>query len=129
MAASTVSEKYDASADAAWALLGDFPGIAGVFPEVTDVSCADDVRTFSLMGMRLSEKLLSRDDDARTLTYSIIDGVPGVEHHEATIQVTPAGEGCEVTWAVTSVPEAAQPIFADSYQRALQTLHGSLDAT
>jgi hypothetical protein len=126
MAASTVTEQYPATPDAAWALVGDFAGIGKVFADVSDVVVVDDVRTFSLMGMRLSERMVARDEAARSLTYSIIDGVPGIESHSATIQVAGEGDGCEITWTVEADPEAAQPIFADAYRGALQSLHGSL---
>ena len=49
-----------------------------------------DNRILDTMGMTITEKLLSRDDAARAITYAIVDGVP-VESHEATITVTGAG--------------------------------------
>ena len=126
VAASTVTERYTATPEAAWRLVGDFAGIGNVFKGVDDVVVVDDVRTFSLMGMRLSERLVARDEAARSITYSIIDGVD-VASHEATIRVEPHDGGCEITWSVTSVPEEAQPLFADAYRGALDALHGTLD--
>jgi Polyketide cyclase / dehydrase and lipid transport len=87
----------------------------------------DDLRTFNLMGMRITERLVSRDEASRTLTYSIIDGVP-VDAHEATIRVDGHESGCEVVWSVTAEPEAAQPLFVDAYRQALVALHTMLDA-
>jgi Polyketide cyclase / dehydrase and lipid transport len=124
--ASTVTDKYTAAPETAWQLVGNFGGIGEVFDGVDDVVVVDDVRTFNLMGMRLSERLISRDEAARTITYSIIDGVP-IEAHEATIRVMPHETGCEIEWSVTSDPEAAQPLFADAYRGALVALHEKLD--
>jgi hypothetical protein len=126
MVATLVHEQYTASPSAAWDLVGDFEGIAKVFPAVTDVAIDGDVRTFSMSGMRISERLVRRDDATRTLTYSIIDGVP-IEEHEATMVVEPNDGGCTITWSVTTTPEEAQPLFVDTYSRALASLHGALD--
>jgi hypothetical protein len=124
--ASTISERYTATPDEAWRLVGDFAGIGNVFSGVDDVVAVDDVRTFNLMGMRITERLVSRDEATRTLTYSIIDGVP-VDAHEASIRVEPRESGCEIVWSVTADPEAAQPLFVDAYRGALIELHQRLD--
>jgi hypothetical protein len=126
--ASTVTDRYTARPEAAWQLVGDFAAIGEVFEGVDDVVVVDDLRTFNLMGMRITERLVAHDDATRTLTYSIIDGVQ-IEAHEATIRVDPHETGCEIVWSVTSDPEAAQPLFADAYRSALVSLHAKLDAT
>jgi Polyketide cyclase / dehydrase and lipid transport len=126
MTASTVTDKYTAAPESAWQLVGDFAGIGQVFDGVDDVVTVDDLRTFNLMGMRITERLVARDDATRTLTYSIIDGVP-IESHQATIRVDPHESGCEIVWSVTSDPEAAQPLFVDAYRGALVALHSKLD--
>jgi len=128
MAASTVTERYDATPEAAWALVGDFPGIGDVFPGIEDVVVEDARRTFTLTGMRMTEQLVARDDATMSITYSIVDGLP-LEAHETTVTVAPAEAGCEVTFRVATVPEEAQPLFIDSYQRALEHLHTRLDAS
>src|ERR1019366_953243 len=118
-------EQFTASPSVAWDLIGDFEGIAKLFPAVTDVTIDGDVRTFSMSGMRISERLVRRDEPTRTLTYSIVDGVP-IEAHEATMVVEPSDGGCTITWSVTTTPEEAQPLFIDTYSRALESLHGVL---
>jgi len=124
--ASTISERYTAPPDTAWQLVGDFEGIGKLFDAVDDVVAIDDLRTFNLMGMRITERLVSRDEATRTITYSIIDGVP-IDAHEASIRVDPHESGCEIVWSVTSEPEAAQPLFVDAYRGALVALHQKLD--
>ena len=126
MGATSVQAQYTASPGAAWDLVGDFEHIDKLFPAVTDVAIDGDVRTFSMTGMRISERLVARDDASRTLTYSIVDGVP-LEAHEATMVVEPSDGGCTITWSVTTAPEDAQPLFIDSYSHALATLHQALD--
>ena len=46
-----------------------------------------------MSGMTIVERLVNRDEDARTLTYAIVDGPVPVDSHEATIAVVPAGDG------------------------------------
>jgi len=126
VADSTVKAHYTASPEDAWRLVGDFAGIAGVFTAIEDVTIQGDDRTFTMLGMRITERLVRRDEASRTLTYSIIDGVP-IESHEATIRVDAAEGGCDIVWSVTTVPEDAEPLFTDTYQRALDSLHGTFD--
>ena len=126
MAEETVAERYPATPDEAWAMVGDFGGIGSVFTGVEDVVVVDDTRAFSLMGMRITERLVSRDEAVRSITYAVIDGVPGVQSHEATIRVEPVAQGCEISWSVATDPEAAAPLFADTYRQALISLHGAL---
>lgn len=121
----TVTEQFDCTAPELWALLGDFEGIDGVFPAVTDVTTTPKERTFTLLGMRITEELRGRDDAARTLTYSIVSGID-VEQHSATIEVLDEGTGSVARWSVTAVPEAAEPLFSDTYQRALSDLRKRL---
>jgi carbon monoxide dehydrogenase subunit G len=127
MAATTVTEQYTATPDTVWALLGDFAGIGKVFDGVSDVVVVDEVRTFTLMGMRMSERLVARDEGSRTISYCLFDGVPGIAAHEATIEVRDHDAGCEIAWTVATDPEEAQPVFADAYRGALKQLHGALD--
>jgi hypothetical protein len=121
-----VTEQYEASPDVAWSLVGDFGGLDKVFDGLSDLVVEGDTRTFTLMGMRITEQLRARDDATRTITYSIVGGIV-VDAHQATIHVEPSGDGCAISWSVTAEPEAAQPLFVDAYQRALGTLHARLD--
>jgi len=127
MPGSTVSAQFEATPDEAWAVVGDFDGIGEMFDGIEDVVIDGSNRTFTMAGMRITERLVARDDDARSLTYAITDGVP-VESHEATITVSAHDAGCEISWTVSTVPEEAEPLFIDTYQRGLDHLHDRLDA-
>ena len=117
-----------ASPTAVWDLVGTFGGLDTWMAGVDSCVVEGDVRTVETMGMKIQEKLVSRDEDARTITYSIVgEGAP-VESHEATISVmeTPDG-GSHVTWAVGVVPVEANPMFVDIYQGALEHLKTHLE--
>lgn len=117
-----------ASPDDVWALIGTFGGLDTWMAGVDSCVVEGDIRTVGTMGMEIQEKLVSRDAEARTITYAIVgEGAP-VESHEATISVmdTPDG-GAHVTWAVGVVPAEATPMFRDIYQGALDHLKNHLE--
>jgi hypothetical protein len=72
--------------------------------------------------MEIRERLLRRDDDARSLAYTITDGPMPLEHHEAEITVHEAGDGSRVTWEVAIVPDELAEVFGSIYQSSLDAL-------
>lgn len=125
MGQETVATEVTASADRAWEAVGDFFGIGRWFPGIESVEADGDDRVLSMLGMVIRERLVARDDEARSLTYSIVDGVP-VERHRATVSVAPAGDGATITWAFEAEPDSMVPLLADSYTAALAALRESL---
>ena len=109
-----------------WALVGDFGGIAGWMPGMESCRLEGDNRILDTMGMTITEKLVSRDDTARAITYAIVDGVP-VESHEATITVTPAGAGSHVTWVVDAAPDEMADLMQTIYQQSLEALKAHVE--
>jgi carbon monoxide dehydrogenase subunit G len=110
-----------------WALIGEFGGLDTWMDGVDGCVVDGDIRTVDTMGMQIQEKLVGRDADARTITYSIVgEGAP-VASHEATISVLEADGGSEVTWDVTVEPAEATPMFRDIYQGALGGLKNHLE--
>lgn len=111
-----------------WALVGEFGGLDTWMSGVDSCTVDGDIRTIETMGMTLTEKLVGRDADARSITYSIVgEGAP-VAAHEATITVLDAGDGAsEVTWDVSVEPDEAAPMFRDIYQGALGQVKTTLE--
>ncbi len=118
----------DATPEEVWALVGTFGGLDTWMAGVDSCEVEGDVRTIETMGMTIQEKLVSRDAEARTITYSIIGGGAPVDSHEATITVMekPGGD-THVTWAVGVMPADATPMFRDIYQGALDHLKAHLE--
>jgi mxaD protein len=116
------------SADDVWAVVGDFGGLAGWMPGVERCTLDGDVRTIEMSGVKIGERLVRRDDDARVLVYGIASGPAPVDHHEATITVTSAGSGSHVTWAVDLEPEAMLALFEQIYQQSLDALKAHLES-
>lgn len=135
MARIEVNEEYAASADAVWERLADFgaldwmPGTASCKLEGEGVGA---VRTIEMGAVTIKERLESLDADARTLSYSIVEGPLPAENYLATIVVSEKGGGCRVDWDATfDLPEgvdegAIAPAIAGGYGGALKNLKKQL---
>ena len=121
MAEGVVDVTVGAPPDVVWAKLGDFGGIGEYFPGIESCRLEGDDRVIGLFGMEIRERLMTRDDAGRTLTYSVVAGVP-VESHSATITVEPEGDGSKVTWTYAVTPDEMAPVFGDSYKAALTSV-------
>jgi uncharacterized membrane protein len=113
-------------ADEVWAVVGDFGGIAGWMPGIDSCRVEGEDRVIETMGMTITEHLVGKDDAARAITYSIVEGAP-VERHEAVVAVTPAGSGCSVTWTVDAAPDEMAELMATIYQQALDALKSHVE--
>ena len=125
----TETARIDISAptDDVWALVGQFGGLETWMDGIEACVVDGDIRTVSTMGMQITERLVGRDEAARSITYSIVgEGAP-VQSHEATVRVLDADGGSEVTWEVTVEPAEAEGMFRDIYQGALDALKAKLE--
>ena len=91
---------------AAWALAGD-PGRVGEwFPPVEECVMEGDVRRVTMAGGPvLVERIVDHDDAARSYSYSVIEGVPGLMSHRATLRVEEAPAGSRVLWRQTATSD------------------------
>ena len=76
--------------------------------------------------MTITERLVSKDDTGRALTYTIVDGAP-VESHQATITVSSAGSGSHVAWVVEATPDEMADLMVTIYQQALDALKSHIE--
>ncbi len=127
MGTGTAEIDIDRSADDVWAVVGDFGGIAGWMTGIETCRLEGESRILETMGMTITERLVSKDDDGRVLTYSVIDGAP-VERHEAVITVTPTGGTSHVTWLVDAVPDEIADFMTSVYQQSLEALKAHVEA-
>jgi hypothetical protein len=89
------------SADAVWAKVGDFCGIANWHPAVAkcELSHGKKIRTLSLKGGgTIVERLLKWDKKGTNYTYTIVSSPLPVTHYVSTISVVPDGSGSDVIW-------------------------------
>jgi len=128
MATGQASIDIDRPADEVWAVVGDFGGIAGWMPGIDACRVEGDRRILDTLGMTITEELVKKDDSARALTYSIIEGAP-VDRHRAVVTVTPRGEGSSVTWDVDAEPDAMAELMTTVYQSSLDALKAHTESS
>jgi carbon monoxide dehydrogenase subunit G len=121
MATGTAEIDINRPADDVWAVVGDFGGIGEWMPGIDSCRVEGDNRILETMGMTITEALVARDDAARSLTYSIVGGVP-IESHRAVITVTPTGDTSHVTWEVDARPDEMASFMTTTYQGSLDEL-------
>jgi carbon monoxide dehydrogenase subunit G len=124
MAEGSVDVTVGAPPDEVWTKVGDFGGLQEYFPGIDTFRLEGEDRIIGMFGMEIRERLVARDDAARSITYSVIGGVP-VDSHRATITVEPDGQGSKITWAYAVTPDEMAPIFGDTYKGALASLQNS----
>jgi hypothetical protein len=98
---STAKATSKLSADALWAKIGDFCGIARWHPafEKCELSADGKTRTLSLKGGgTIVEALVKMDAAGRSYTYSIVSGPLPLANYASTISVAADGAGSTVTW-------------------------------
>jgi carbon monoxide dehydrogenase subunit G len=124
VAEGAVDVTVGAAPDVVWEKVGDFGGVGDFFPGIDSFRLEGDDRIIGMFGMEIRERLVARDDATRSITYSVVDGVP-IDSHQATITVEPEGEGSKVTWAYAVTPDEMAPIFGDTYKAALASLENA----
>jgi hypothetical protein len=116
----------------AWSVIGDPCGVPTWYHAYVSCEVDGDRRTLRRAdGVELTERLLQRDDDRRTYTYSVIAGVPLRQHH-ARFTVDPAPGGCRIIWETSAEhldPEVnMEERLAGRQREALEGLKGLLEA-
>jgi hypothetical protein len=109
MAHVVVREEIDAPRDRLWGLVADF-GNVGWIPggesARTEGAGPGMVRILGMGGAEIRECLESRDDAARTIVYTIAQGLPlPLTDYRATMTVRSAGDRrSELEWSCTFTP-------------------------
>ena len=111
MAKISVNEDYAASAADVWQKLSDFGGLAGWMPGIKSCEVKGQgigaVRTLAMGPVKIVETLEALDNDARRLSYSLVEGPMPLQNFLATIEVTETSpSSCRVEWsAAFDLPE------------------------
>lgn len=94
----TLTIDVAAPPDVVWQLVGDPVGVPRWFTKYVDATVDGDVRTLtSAEGAQLVERLLDRDEAARSYSYTVTAGPP-LKHHWASFTVTPRDGGSTIVW-------------------------------
>ena len=112
MANVKVEEEIAADTNAVWKLMSDFGGVkewnAGIDGCEVEGTGVGSVRTLSMGGISIKERLESLDDEAKTYSYAIIEGPIPATGYLATVQLSEAGPGrTKVLWTSEFEPNGA----------------------
>ncbi len=124
----------NASAEEVWKTVGDFNGLPRFVAAATKSRMEGEgvgaLRTLTLPdGAEIVERQESRDDDAMTLSYSIVSGPLPVQNYRSTVKVTPLSPTrCEVSWSSTfeaagASEEEARGAIEGIYAMGFEGLH------
>ena len=120
-------------ADEAWALVGDPAGVGSWFGAVAECRMEDDVRIATMRsGAVLRERIVEHDDQERRYSYTVLEGIPNLTSHLATLSVAPGDGRCTVTWeqqATSSDPDYdIEARLGEVLQRALDGVRERLES-
>ena len=127
MADATAEITINATPDAVWAVVRDFHGLKTWQPGIDAVVSEGDDRVLSMLGMSIRERLVDLNEDAKSVSYSIVDGAP-VESHRATITVHDSDGRARVTWDVSATPDEMAGLMQGVYQQGLGSLKEYVEA-
>lgn len=118
--------------DTAWELAGDPERIVEWFAAVREIRLDGAMRTATMgNGAVLVEELVDRDDAARTYSYIVREGIPGLTSHRATIRVEEAPGGSRVLWRQTATSDVEgydiEARLSGAMTGALESLRGRLE--
>ena len=114
--------RFHCAAEELWSVLSDV-GRCDWVPTIDEITLEDDCRHFEMTGMgQITEKILKQDHSNMILQYSAIQTPAPIEHHLATMQITPlSDQECMLSWTTEISPD----IFADGiHQGMLVSIEG-----
>jgi hypothetical protein len=82
------------------------------------------VRSLSLPGAGdIKERILSRDDEQRTMEYSCFETPAPLESHHASMQIIPNADGCRLIWETAVTPLAFESFIRTSMEGCLERIN------
>ena len=114
--------RFNCPAEELWSVLSDV-GRCDWVPTIDEITLEDDCRHFEMTGMgQITEKILKQDHANMILQYTAIQTPAPIEHHLATMQITPlSDQECMLSWTTEISPD----IFADGiHQGMLVSIEG-----
>jgi mxaD protein len=116
----SVEQRLANSADAVWAMIGDFGGLHRWHPQVSgvDLSWEGRIRTVHYAdGTRAVERLEARSDSMRRYVYMVVDSKVPINNCRATLHVSDSEGGSLVIWSCNFEP------LGDGEASACESLH------
>jgi len=116
------------SADDVWKEITDPTALTAWFPDVTDCTLRDDVRTVYKADVSVDEQIVTNDTRLRRLQYRVLPGQGPVESHLATVDVIESGDGSIVIYATDVTPDAVAAWIEEILAAAVEGLKKYLES-
>jgi Polyketide cyclase / dehydrase and lipid transport len=115
-------------ADRAWQRVGDFGNAAQVFAgALRACERSGDLRTVTFAnGLKIQERLVSRDQHDRRFVYAVLDGP--FTHHSASMQILADDNGCKFVWISDFLPDEVAPGILPLIEDGCRSLQRNLAA-
>ncbi|MDV3129267.1 SRPBCC family protein [Mycobacterium sp. 21AC1] len=130
----SINIEFEIEVDAAqvWRVIGDWvdgPVLMAPGHVVSSQAAGDDrVVTFA-DGFVARERLITRDDEARRIAYSLIGDTFRPDHDNAVMHVVPDGPGrCRFIWSRDVLPDEAAPSLRTAMQSAIPIITRTLES-
>jgi hypothetical protein len=123
----------DAPADAVWDALRDFgrlhDRLVRGFVVATEFDGEERVVTF-FNGATARERLVTVDDDARRLVYTIVESGLGLAHDNSVAQVFTDGDAgtTRFVWTKDVLPDAVAPALGELMERGLAAIKATMES-
>jgi hypothetical protein len=105
-----------------WNIVGE-PGRVDWVPGVESAEFDGDVRRFKMAGAGgLAERINKRDEGRMYLEYSVIESIPPLQSHVASIALQAHEEGTLFTWQTHVEPVEVEPFIAKGMKGSLELL-------
>lgn len=130
MASVHIEFEIGADTEQVWRVIGDWVDgpvlMARGHVESSQAVGQDRVVTFA-DGFVARERLITRDDEARRIVYSLIGDTAPPEHDNAVMQIVPGGVGrCRFIWSRDVLPDAAAQPLREAMQQAVPIITRTL---
>ena len=103
----TVSVDVAVPPHRAWDLAGDPGGIHEWFGPVVATRMEGDTRTVEMAsGAKLVERVIPGEPGELAYSYEVLEGIPGLTSHRATLWVAANERGCSINWRQTATSDA-----------------------
>jgi carbon monoxide dehydrogenase subunit G len=118
----------DASPEAVWAAWREWGAVERLAPGfVTDTRLDGEDRIVTFFnGFEVREVLIDRDDEARRLVWSIVEGP--YSHHNGAAQVFAEGEGARLVWTADLLPEEMAAPTDETMGRGMEVIKQTLES-
>jgi carbon monoxide dehydrogenase subunit G len=129
MATITRDITLDVSPENAWRRIADVGAVNELIDFVGEVTLEGDHRSCALGdGGTLEELIVSIDSDRRRLVYSIRQSPFEFEHHSASMQAVPDGDGrTRFVWVTDFKPDAVAAALEGVIDQAVESIKRVLD--